>query len=145
MSTLVNNRWLVTQTGNWTVRTPFFGPEGFILLPDLRVTFPLLFVALSLWFAWRVVNHTSFADFLIATEAEMNKVSWSTRAQLVRDTLVVLATVFIITAFLFVVDIFWGWILSRSVVGVLPGAGGDDHPTRAGRRQVVTPAARVTP
>ncbi len=33
----------------------------------------------ALWLAWRVVNVPSFADFLIATEAELNKVSWTTR------------------------------------------------------------------
>ena len=39
-------------------------------------------------------------DFLIATEAEMNKVSWTTRKRLVKDTIVVLVTVFpgIVTA-----------------------------------------------
>jgi len=57
---------------------------------------------------------------LIATEAEMNKVSWSTRRRLYQDTIVVLVTLAIMTLFLFVVDMFWGWLLSRSIVGVLP-------------------------
>ena len=30
----------------------------------------------GLWIGYRVVNLPSFADFLIAVEAEMNKVSW---------------------------------------------------------------------
>jgi preprotein translocase SecE subunit len=66
------------------------------------------------------VNYPVFADFLIATEAEINKVSWTPRARLIQDTIVVLASVVIITLFLFVVDVFWGWILSRQVVGILP-------------------------
>jgi len=90
------------------------------LLPDARLTVPALLVALTLWFAWRVVNYPVFADFLIATEAEINKVSWTPRARLIQDTIVVLITVFIITLFLFLVDIFWGWFLSRDFIWVLP-------------------------
>ena len=48
-----------------------------------------------------------FADFLIATEAELNKVSWVTRRRLVQDTIVVLVTMALMTVFLFVVDAIW--------------------------------------
>ena len=70
--------------------------------------------------AWRAVNMPVFADFLVATEAEMNKVSWSSRRRLAQDTIVVLVTCLILTAFLLLVDLFWGWLLSRSFIGVLP-------------------------
>src|SRR3989304_2237622 len=46
-------------------------------------------IALSLvsgWALFRLVNWPRFADFLIATEAEMTKGSWSTRAELIRAT-----------------------------------------------------------
>ena len=33
-------------------------------------------LAVGLWFSFRLVNMPPFADFLIAVEAEMNKVSW---------------------------------------------------------------------
>ncbi|MCS7045428.1 MAG: preprotein translocase subunit SecE, partial [Gemmataceae bacterium] len=69
------------------------------------------------------VNWPSFADFLIATEAEMNKVSWTTRRRLVQDTIVVLVTVFLMTAFLFVVDVVWIKVLSRESFFSLPGLG----------------------
>ena len=71
------------------------------LLPALHYTLPLLLLALSLWGAWRVVNFPPFADFLIATEAELNKVSWTTRPRLIQDTIVVLVTVFLMAMFLF--------------------------------------------
>jgi preprotein translocase SecE subunit len=93
---------------------------GVTLLPDLKYTIPLILIAASLWFAWRVVNYPTFADFLIATEAEINKVSWTSRRALVRDTIVVLTSLVLITLFLFVVDMFWGWLLSQSWIGVLP-------------------------
>jgi preprotein translocase SecE subunit len=90
-----------------------------VLLPDVRYTLPLLLVLASLWLAYRVVNYPVFADFLIATEAELNKVSWTTRKRLVQDTVVVLVTVILMTVFLFVVDILWFRILSWKPIGVL--------------------------
>jgi preprotein translocase SecE subunit len=93
---------------------------GVTVLPDLQFTIPLLLIAGTLWFAWRAVNYPMFADFLIATEAEINKVSWASRRSLVRDTIVVLTTIILLTLFLFVVDVFWGWLLSQSWVHVLP-------------------------
>ena len=69
--------------------------------------------------AWRIVNCPAFADFLIATEAELNKVSWTTRKRLIQDTIVVLMTVFLLTVFLFVVDVAWGKVLSNWPIGVL--------------------------
>ena len=75
----------------------------------------ILLTALTLWFAWRAVNVPTFADFLIATEAEMNKVSWTPWKKLVQDTIVVLVTTALLTAFLLVIDIFWGWLLSDVV------------------------------
>jgi preprotein translocase SecE subunit len=93
---------------------------GVTLVPDLDLTLPLILIAATLWFAWRVVNYPQFADFLIATEAEINKVSWTTRRALFRDTIVVLTSLILLTIFLFVVDVFWGWILSRKYIAVLP-------------------------
>ena len=91
-----------------------------MLLPSVQFTLPLLLLAVSLWLAWRVVNMPTFADFLIATEAEMNKVSWSTQKRLVQDTIVVLVTVFLMAVFLFVMDYGWKLVLSaRPIPGVL--------------------------
>jgi preprotein translocase SecE subunit len=98
---------------------PFTGGLAVTLLPDLRFTVPLLLAAAALWLAYRVVNYPAFADFLIATEAEVNKVSWSSRKRLYQDTVVVLTTVILMTLFLLVVDVAWGWLLSNPYVGVL--------------------------
>jgi preprotein translocase SecE subunit len=93
---------------------------GITLLPDLWLTVPLILMAATLWFAWRAVNYPVFADFLIATEAEINKVSWTSRKALIRDTIVVLTTLFLLTVFLFVVDLFWNAVLSSRYIAVLP-------------------------
>ena len=47
----------------------------------------------------------SFADFLISVEAEMNKVSWPSRGELFRASLVVIVVIFLLAAILFVYDI----------------------------------------
>ena len=115
---LYNHGTLNTVDNNWTVRIPF--SERFLfLLPDVKFTVPLLIAAAGLWLAFRVVHLPVFADFLIATEAEADKVSWPTRKSVIQDTIVVLTTVFMLTVFLFLVDVGWGWLLSRNVVGVI--------------------------
>ena len=44
--------------------------------PGFYMGFRALLAVVGLWAAYRVVNLPAFADFLIAVEAEMNKVSW---------------------------------------------------------------------
>jgi preprotein translocase SecE subunit len=90
------------------------------LLPVANYTLPVLVCLAGVWVAWRAVNVPTFGDFLIATEAEMNKVSWTTKKRLVQDTIVVLVCLALLTVFLFVIDIFWGWMLSLEFIGVLP-------------------------
>jgi preprotein translocase SecE subunit len=89
------------------------------LLPAVQFTLPLVLLAASIWLAWRVVNLPVFADFLIATEAEMNKVSWTTQKRLVQDTIVVLVTVVLLAGFLFSMDVMWKKVLSWKHIGVL--------------------------
>jgi preprotein translocase SecE subunit len=104
----------------WTIDIPFTD-YLVTVLRDPRYTVPLLLAGLALWFAWRVVNWPLFADFLIATEAEINKVSWSSRRKLIQDTIVVLVTVLLFTLFLLVVDQFWGFVLSKGL-GIIPSS-----------------------
>jgi preprotein translocase SecE subunit len=101
------------------VPLPFSGGYMIRLLPDVAYTLPILLIGGSLWIGWRLVNFPPFADFLIATEAEMNKVSWTTRKRLIQDTLIVLTTMLLITMFLFVVDIVWFKVLSNPWVPIL--------------------------
>jgi preprotein translocase SecE subunit len=89
------------------------------LLPAIQFTVPLLMLAAGLWLAWRIVNVPAFADFLIATEAEMNKVSWTTQRRLVQDTIVVLVTVVLMAFYLFSMDVVWKSVLSWPPIGVL--------------------------
>lgn len=74
---------------------------------------PLLVVGVGLWLAYRAVNLPRFADFLIAVEAEMNKVSWPTRDMLFRSSAVVMFTIFSLAFILFAYDIIWSWLLGQ--------------------------------
>jgi len=50
------------------------------------------------------LNRPKVVDFLVATEAEMKKVSWSSRSELLGSTAVVIVTVVILAAFIYGVD-----------------------------------------
>jgi len=68
---------------------------------------PLLVFAVGAWIVYRLVNFPKFADFLIAVEAEMAKVSWPTRGELVRSSIVVILTIVGLAIILFAFDSFW--------------------------------------
>jgi preprotein translocase SecE subunit len=109
---------LQTATDPWVVVAPF-STSSYVFLYHITLTLPVLILIVAGWFSWRLVNWPTFGDFLIATEAEMNKVSWTTRKRLYQDTIVVLATVILMTVFLFVIDIVWIKILTSPIVDVL--------------------------
>jgi preprotein translocase subunit SecE len=67
----------------------------------------------GLWLGFRIVNLPSFADFLIAVEAEMNKVSWPSRTELTRASMVVIVLMFGLTFVLYMYDFVLNWLLSR--------------------------------
>jgi preprotein translocase subunit SecE len=70
----------------------------------LRFGLPtVLLLALAALMFW-TVNRPSTADFMIATESEMKKVSWSSRKEVVGSTKVVIITTFILAIVLFGVD-----------------------------------------
>ncbi|MCS7237226.1 MAG: preprotein translocase subunit SecE [Thermoguttaceae bacterium] len=73
----------------------------------VRYGLPLTLTLISLWVAYRVVNMPRFADFLIAVEAELHKVSWPTRTEVIRSSIVVLVTIFGLAFVLYTFDFFW--------------------------------------
>lgn len=74
-------------------------------------------LAVGVWFAYRIVNYPPFADFLVDVEGEMAKVSWPTRDELKRATVVVLVTMFLLSFVLFMYDLIWQQILRA--IGIL--------------------------
>ena len=70
------------------------------------------------WLSYRIVNYPTFADFLIAVEAEMKKVSWPSRGELFRSSLVVIFVIFAMAIILWGFDILWG-LLFKYVLKIM--------------------------
>jgi preprotein translocase subunit SecE len=80
--------------------------------PAFQFALPLVLLLVFLWAAYRLVNLPAFADFLIAVEAEMNKVSWPSRSELFRSSMVVMLMIFSLGIILAGFDVFWKLLLS---------------------------------
>lgn len=104
--------WLVVAIGSWRLYESMQGAK-----PEwLQLAIPGSLLALGLWFGFRIVNWPRFADFLIAVEAEMNKVTWPSKTELVRSSIVVIFTIFFLAISLFLFDVVWQWLFE--LVGV---------------------------
>jgi preprotein translocase subunit SecE len=80
-------------------------------IPTLIV---LVLGAIMFW----LVNRPSSADFLIATESEMKKVSWSSRKEVVGSTKVVIVTTFMLAGILYGVDVLFVLLFHSMKIGV---------------------------
>ncbi len=88
-----------------------FGLSKEALAAVLRYGVPGLLLLVGWWVSYRVVNIPGFADFLIAVEAEMNKVSWPSRGDLFRGSIVVLVVIIVMAFLLLGIDLFWQFVL----------------------------------
>jgi len=70
---------------------------------------------------FKLVNMPRFADFMIQTEGEMKKVSWSTRKEIITSTKVVIITVILMALFLMIIDSGFAWLFGK--IGVLKEMG----------------------
>jgi len=71
-----------------------------------------LFVALGLLIFW-LINKPTIADFMIAAEGEMKKVSWSSRKEIAVSTFVVVVVVIIMAVLLGITDLGFQLIFDR--------------------------------
>jgi preprotein translocase subunit SecE len=106
--------WIGVALGAW--RLSVFGVDSG---HTMQYYVPAAVFAIGTWLTFRLVNVPGFADFLIAVEAEMNKVSWPTRGELFRSSMVVIFCIFFLAAILYAYDLFWTMLLQvLKVVGV---------------------------
>ena len=56
-----------------------------------------------------ICNHKRLVDYLISSETELRKVSWPTRADLKQQTVIVIVTILIFSALLFVADLVFAY------------------------------------
>lgn len=75
-----------------------------------------LFVVLALLISW-LMNKPSVADFMIAAEGEMKKVSWSSRQEIAVSTFIVIVVVVLMAVLLGATDLtfrtFFNWLLVK--------------------------------
>ena len=83
----------------------------------VRFLIPGLLLAAGLWAIFRAVNMPRFADFLIAVETEMTKVSWPTADEVFRSSAVIIFLIFALAAILAAYDLFW-WFVLRAIQGI---------------------------
>jgi preprotein translocase subunit SecE len=93
LGTIVIGIWRMIRTG----LLPFAPGTQYMIAGALLLA--------SGWVCFRVVNYPRFADFLIAVEAEMAKVSWPSRGEITRSASVVMITIFGLAALLYVYDV----------------------------------------
>jgi preprotein translocase subunit SecE len=99
--------------GCWTLSNgPFLDASR-----EIRVGIPVVMAVVIGWLAYRLVNFPQFADFLIAVEAEMKKISWPSLQECFRAAAVVIVTMFLLALVLFLYDELW--IKLFRAIGVL--------------------------
>ena len=86
--------------GGWSL-SEYYQDKG----PVWQYYVPLAVVAMGLWVSFRVVQIPAFADFLIHVEGEMGKVSWPSRSELFRASIVVILVIFFLAFLLFGYDV----------------------------------------
>jgi preprotein translocase subunit SecE len=96
---------VIFSLGAWSL-SEFYQDKG----PVPHYFLPLVFLLAGLWASFRIVQMPSFADFLISVEGEMNKVSWPSRGELFRASVVVMLVIFFLAGLLFVYDFLLEWL-----------------------------------
>jgi preprotein translocase subunit SecE len=92
--------WAIFILGAWRLYSIMPAAQ-----PAFKYAVPAVLLLAGLWIGYRAVNDPTFADFLIAVEAEMNKVSWPTRLELFRASIVVIVLIIGLTLVLWVYDL----------------------------------------
>lgn len=110
----------VVALGCWRLYQELGGlslPEGQLIL--VRTLVPVgLFVVLAGLVLW-LVNKPSLADFMIAAEGEIKKVSWSSRREVAASTGIVIVVVICMAALLAVTDLVFQFFFR--FINLLPG------------------------
>ena len=111
--TLAIGVWRLAQVlPLWLANSSSLGAD----LGVYRFLVPGLLLAAGLWLAYRAVNVPRFADFLIAVESEMAKVSWPSAGEVARSSAVIIFLIFALAAILAGYDLFW-WFVLRAIQG----------------------------
>ena len=97
--------WIIVLVAAYRAYVSLFDAQAMV-----HYFVPVLITVIGGWASYRLVNYPRFADFLIAVEAEMNKVSWPSWPELVRSSFVVIFVMFALAGVLLGFDAFWTFI-----------------------------------
>lgn len=96
------------QVAGWMKTSLGFSDDMALLGGELgRYGVLLVSIGIGAWIGFRAVNIARYADFLIAVEAEMNKVTWPSANELHRSSFVVIFMILSLTIIVYVFDFIW--------------------------------------
>jgi len=90
-----------------------------------RLLVDAIFLTVFALFFFRITNRPNVVDFLIATDSEMKKVNWTTKAELIGSTKVVILFMLFIMIYLLVCDTIFGYLFYGIGVLKVSPFGGD--------------------
>lgn len=99
----------------WTKFKLFVGMNRIYFQAGIASATIAVFGGLLMW----ILNKPRIVDFMIATEAEMRKVNWPSRSEIIGSTWVVIGGTFLMALLLFVVDLMFSSLFQW--VGILEG------------------------
>lgn len=102
--------WLVAQLEAW------IASENTLYYQAGVATSLIVGFGLAIYF---VLNKPRIVDFMIATEAEMKKVNWPSRKEIIGSTIVVIGGTVLIALLLFVINLAFGALFRA--IGILEG------------------------
>jgi preprotein translocase SecE subunit len=100
---LLTAQFLYTRGRTWFTNAN--GRANMPVVMGMVVGFLVVFAVI----VWRIINKPTVVDFLIATDSEMKKVNWTTRAELIGSTKVVIFFMILIGILLFFFDTVFGY------------------------------------
>ena len=103
--------WLLVQTG--ALARPLF--KATFEFVGIGTSIGWLFLCLVLvgfsgLLAFALLNRPRWADFLISVQAEIDKVTWPSKAEVRKATVVVLILLVSMAVVIFLFDVIWQWV-----------------------------------
>lgn len=92
----------------------FGGSENLLYIQAGAAAATIIGFGLLIYF---LLNKPRIVDFMIAVEAEMKKVNWPSRKEIIGSTWVVIAGTFMLAGLLFVINLGFGWVFTE--IGIL--------------------------
>ena len=96
------------------------GIFGFYYFAEQAILYRVLglvaFVVIASGIALTTSKGRNLTAFLQASKTEMRKMVWPTRVETVQTTMIVLVMVFVVAIFLWLLDMFLGWIM-KMIIG----------------------------